>query len=194
MKTCNITDCLEPHHGKGMCKKHYLNNYYKNNRIKMLNQSKKYQKENSKKLVEKRKKQKAEYYLKNKERISKAHKEYRENNKEKEKARHLRWGQKNKDKKREAWRRREAKRKGNIVERYTETQVLDLYGTDCYLCNTQIDMVASRRCGDPGWEKGLHIEHVVDIAFGGPDTLANVRPSHAICNLTKKPNQNGIME
>lgn len=86
-------------------------------------------------------------------------------------------------------RTRRARKKNNGTEYYTESKVLELYGTDCYLCNTPIDMSASRRCGDPGWEKGLHIEHVIDIALGGPDTLDNVRPSHAICNLTKKPRE-----
>ena len=39
-------------------------------------------------------------------------------------------------------------------------------------------------------ESGLHIEHFIDIALGGPDTLENVRPSHAWCNLTKAPKIN----
>lgn len=40
-----------------------------------------------------------------------------------------------------------------------------------------------------GWELGLHIEHVVDIALGGADTLENVRPAHGICNIKKTANQ-----
>lgn len=93
------------------------------------------------------------------------------------------------EKVRELSRKRRAQKINNGFEKYAESEVLELYGTNCYLCNTQIDMDASRRCGDPGWEKGLHIEHVVNIALGGPDTLDNVRPSHALCNLTKKPRE-----
>ena len=86
-----------------------------------------------------------------------------------------------------AKRRRRARKLQNGVEFYTEAQVLELYGTNCYLCKEPIDMNAPRTTWTKGWEKGLHIEHVIDIAKGGPDTLANVRPSHALCNLTKKP-------
>jgi 5-methylcytosine-specific restriction endonuclease McrA len=33
--------------------------------------------------------------------------------------------------------------------------------------------------------KNLHIDHVIPISKGGTDTLDNVRPSHAKCNLSK---------
>jgi DNA repair exonuclease SbcCD ATPase subunit len=118
------------------------------------------------------------HYLKNKEKIKNTVKQYKHNNPDK-----------NKEFSRSYSRKRRTIIKNNGFEKYTEAQVLELYGTNCYLCNTPIDMSASRRCGDPGWEKGLHIEHVVDIALGGPDTLANVRPSHAKCNLNKKPRE-----
>ena len=187
MKICNISDCLNKHEAKGYCKKHYRANYYSKNKEIISQKSREYGKKNSKTLVERRKSKKAEYYLKNKERILSVNKQYRDTNKDKEKARHIRWANENREKKRESWRRREAVRKGNQTERYTEKQVIEVYGTDCYLCSRPIDMLATRRCGQPGWEKGLHIEHVVDLALGGPDTLHNVRPAHALCNLRKKP-------
>ena len=93
-----------------------------------------------------------------------------------------------------AKRRRKARKLKNGFEFYTEKQVLEKYGTNCYLCGEPIDMNAPRSAKTPGWEYGLHIEHVIDMAFGGPDTLDNVRPSHALCNLKKIPNKNGIME
>lgn len=73
----------------------------------------------------------------------------------------------------------------NGFEFYTVTQVLVAYGKDCHLCHEPIDLKASRRVGIGDWLLGLHIDHLVAIALGGPDTLANVRPSHAICNLKK---------
>lgn len=83
-------------------------------------------------------------------------------------------------------RARRARIRGNLVEKYTETQVLDTYGTNCHICLGPIDMFAPRHArSGPGWELGLHIDHLLPIALGGPDTLANVRPSHAICNLAK---------
>lgn len=84
-------------------------------------------------------------------------------------------------------RRRRAKKLENGIDFYTEKQVLDVYGTDCYICKKPIDLKAPRTTWTKGWQKGLHIEHYIDIALGGPDTLENVRPSHAICNLTKTP-------
>lgn len=189
MRICIIDDCNNKHFAKGYCNKHYKKQYYQNNKEFFLQKAKEYGKVNSKKLVEKRRSQKAEYYLKNKERILKVNKEYRENNKDKEKQRHQRWGKENREKRRAAWRRREASRRGNMVEKYSESEVLTKYGTRCYLCLKPINLSAPRKCGLPGWEKGLHIEHVIDIAKGGPDTLENVRPSHAICNLTKKPRE-----
>lgn len=144
------------------------------------------------------------YYQKNKKEIRKKQLIYEAQNKDKRQEYLYRYNQENKERlnilKREYSRkhpeidrnknrRKRALKRNNGFEKYTESQVLELYGTECYLCNTPVDMSASRRCGDPGWEKGLHIEHVVDIALGGPDTLANVRPSHAICNLTKKPRE-----
>lgn len=68
---------------------------------------------------------------------------------------------------------------------YTTQDVLDLYGTKCHICNEDIDLNASRKCGDTGWEKGLHIDHVYPLSRGGADTLENVRPSHGRCNIIK---------
>ncbi len=125
----------------------------------------------------------------NKEYIKKKSSLYSKNNTERLRVVKREYARKHPEIDRNKNRRKRALKRSNGFERYTEAQVLELYGTDCYLCNTPIDMSASRRCGDPEWQKGLHIEHVVDIALGGPDTLSNVRPSHAICNLTKKPRE-----
>lgn len=95
----------------------------------------------------------------------------------------------NLEKKRSSWRRREAKRKGNLVEKYLDSDVISLYGTDCYICNEKIDMSASRRSGiGNNWEMGLNIDHVIPISLGGSDTLENVRPTHVICNIRKGNN------
>jgi hypothetical protein len=132
-------------------------------------------------------KHKQQYYQKNKKEIRERQLVYEARNKDKRKEYLKKYYKENKHLSREAWRRREALKKGNGFEYYTENQVLETYGTTCYLCNDQIDMQAPRLVGKPGWEKGLHIEHVVDLALGGPDILDNVRPSHGICNLKKKP-------
>jgi len=92
----------------------------------------------------------------------------------------------NLDKKRTRWRRREALKNNAIVEKYIDLDVINLYGSICHICNKKIDLSASRRCGiGYNWQNGLHIDHVIPIIMGGSDTLDNVRPSHAICNIKK---------
>ena len=82
-------------------------------------------------------------------------------------------------------RRTKARKLGVEYGYYTDQDVLDIYGTSCHICNEPIDMLASRKCGDPGWEKSLHIDHVYPLSRGGSDTIENVRPSHGRCNVIK---------
>ena len=119
------------------------------------------------------------YRIENKELLNEKNRQYHLNNPEKT---------------RQKARLRRARIRGNGYEQYTEAQVLDLYGTICYLCNTQIDLTASRYQGhSKGWELGLHIDHVIPIVGGGPDTLENVRPTHAQCNLKKNAKHIGVI-
>jgi 5-methylcytosine-specific restriction endonuclease McrA len=76
-------------------------------------------------------------------------------------------------------------RRAKMAKPYNELQVIAMYGGNCYLCNEQIDFLAPRKTGIEGWENGLHIDHLVPLAKGGVDTLENVKPAHAICNLKK---------
>lgn len=99
-----------------------------------------------------------------------------------------RWRQANKDLVRRKANHRRAKKLANGFEKYTEGQVLELYGSNCAICSLPIDMNAPRTCRQSGWHQGLHIDHVVPISKGGPDTLVNVRPTHAICNIRKGNN------
>jgi 5-methylcytosine-specific restriction endonuclease McrA len=87
-------------------------------------------------------------------------------------------------------RRRRARIRSQGFEFFSETDIINKYGTNCHLCNGEIDLNAPRQARKKGplgqgWEKGLHIDHVVPIALGGSDTLDNVRPAHAFCNLSK---------
>ena len=70
-------------------------------------------------------------------------------------------------------------------EYYSRKQIFDRDGYDCYLCQTPVDLTAPYVQGQPGWETYPHIEHVVPLAKGGDDTLANVKISHAKCNIDK---------
>lgn len=94
------------------------------------------------------------------------------------------WEKENPQRLRESRRRRHYRRKVsklvNGSEPYTEQQILDKYGHNCYLCQEPIDFTVPRK--EP---KGFQVEHVIAISKGGPDTLENVRPSHAYCNWSK---------
>lgn len=170
----------------------YHRQYYLANRESLIEKQKKYYQDNK----EARTEQKKQYYLDNKESIREYHRqyymdnkqrsaEYRQKNKESIAKYKKQYRQDNPDDKRRSEARRRARKLQNGVEFYTEQQVLDLYGTDCHICNEPIDLAAPRSAGVGGWEKGLHVDHVIPISKGGPDTLDNVRPAHAQCNLKK---------
>ena len=143
------------------------------------------------------------YYQKNKELLKQQAREYYAANKESLRETRKQWQMDNLDKHREYNRKsyykdpakalirvrsRKIKMKGNGVQPYTLEQVLEEYGSVCYLCEQDIDLTLPRKIGVEGWEYGLHLDHVTPISKGGPDCLENVAPSHAICNLTKRGN------
>lgn len=80
---------------------------------------------------------------------------------------------------------RRARKFQNGSEPYTEKQMIDTYGLLCNICKEPINFLAPRKVGVLGWERGLHIDHVVPLSKGGADTLANIRPTHGLCNLSK---------
>ena len=130
-----------------------------------------------------------EYRQNNKEQIKEYKKEYQQNNKEQikeyKKEYNKEYHQNNPHKTREKDRKRRALKRANIHKPYTEDQVLETYGTTCHICKEDIDLSASRSSGAPGWEQGLHIDHVIPLSKGGPDSLNNVKPAHGSCNLQK---------
>ena len=95
------------------------------------------------------------------------------------------WYWKQVDAEKEKKRRRRARKYAVAHEPYSEADVLEKWGTCCHLCGEEVDLNAPRSVGVVGWERGLHLEHVVDLALGGSDTLDNVKPSHGKCNLRK---------
>lgn len=177
-KKCRCENCMA-------YKKLESRDYYDRNKDKVLTRSRTWFNNNR----ERHRRVVREYSEKNKDRIRQKQKEWKENNKEKHKQIMSDWKKNNRDKVRLQNHRRKARRLNNKHEPYTEQQVLEIYGTDCYLCKSPINLNAPRRCGLPGWEDSLHLEHVVDLALGGSDTLDNVKPAHAICNLKKKPRE-----
>jgi 5-methylcytosine-specific restriction endonuclease McrA len=81
--------------------------------------------------------------------------------------------------------KRRARKLNNGVENYTKKDVLDRYGINCMICYSPINLDVSGKPGAFEWELGLHIDHIIPISKGGPDSLDNVRPTHGKCNLTR---------
>ena len=123
---------------------------------------------------EKRAKTNSKYYHSNKELVRERINEHKKKNPEM----YAEWGRKHSN-------IRRARKLNNGQEAYTESQVLSTYGTNCHICDTPIKLKAPRKVGVKGWELGLHIDHVVPLSKGGPDSLQNVKPSHGKCNLEK---------
>lgn len=83
-------------------------------------------------------------------------------------------------------RRRRALEAKVYSEKYTTADVLNRWGTDCYICEEQIDLDAPKIVhSGVNWQRGLHLDHVIPITDGGPDILENVKPTHALCNLSR---------
>ena len=129
------------------------------------------------------------FYHKNPQYHQEYAKEWRKTNSEKYKQAQLKYRLSNYEKVKENGRKASHKRRalkfGSGYSPYTEQQVLEKYGTNCHLCKLPIDMNAPRKVGKNGWQKGLHIEHLIPLSKNGKDNLKNVRPSHGLCNMTK---------
>lgn len=83
-------------------------------------------------------------------------------------------------------RRNRAMRRAVPHELYSTELILSLFGTDCHICLEPIDLEAPRTPGASGWERALHLDHVIPISRGGTDLIENIRPAHGLCNLRKK--------
>ena len=137
-----------------------------------------------------------DHYERNKERIKKRSAEYRKSHKEYYLSYGKKWRLDNVEKQRslvKAWKRANPekkkeydKKRKNLKRGYSEFSLIQTYGVLCHLCFRLIDMTAPRHCGANNWEMSFHPDHVVPVSRGGEDTLDNVRPSHAKCNVSRK--------
>jgi 5-methylcytosine-specific restriction endonuclease McrA len=142
----------------------------------------------------------SKYASENKQKTRDSSNAWRVNNAERKKANNSNWYQKNRVAIRAKWKEdykadperfkisgrvRRARVKQVPFERYRVEDVLAQWGTNCHICGLSIDLTAPRQMRVSGWEKGLHLDHVIPISKGGPDTLANVKPAHGLCNIRK---------
>jgi hypothetical protein len=165
--------------------KQYKAEWLKANPEKSKGYSKSYWSKNPEKLKEKRSRSAKNWRLKYPEKANEKARNWRASNPEKVKAIGQRHRLKNPNKPRDDARARRAKLKQVAFQKLTDQQIFDKWGTNCHICKLPVDLKAPRQPGVPGWEKGLHLDHVIRIADGGPDTLDNIKPSHGLCNLQK---------
>lgn len=125
------------------------------------------------------------YYQNNKETLRAKSKQYRLDNAEIWKQVKAGYRRRNPEKVQADRRIRYMRKYGGRHKYYTVQEVLDLYGSNCHICGKPIDLEAPRQTSKPGYEQGLHIDHVIRLADGGDDVIANVRPAHGLCNQKK---------
>lgn len=91
--------------------------------------------------------------------------------------------QRNKHTYRQAARKAQAIAKGVHHEDWTEKQLIETYGSNCYICDEQIDLTLPRQGKESTYS--LWPDHVIPISRGGENTIRNVRPCHRKCNQDK---------
>ena len=84
---------------------------------------------------------------------------------------------------RQATRKQVALRRGVVHEDWTEKQLIDTYGSDCYICNKPIDFDAPKR--GVGSDYSFWPDHMTPTSRGGENTIRNVRPCHRKFNQHK---------
>jgi len=134
------------------------------------------------------------HYKENKKRLNEKNHKYRINNLEKVKAYETKrreenpdrvkiWRKDNPDKLRSHERKQTAKNLGNVHEDWSEKELFEKFGTDCYICNNPIDFDAPKK--GPGSDYSSWPDHMTPTSRGGENTIKNVRPCHKYCNKSK---------
>jgi len=168
--------------------KDYASQWVKNNPDRVKAKSDKYWKNNPDKLKAKRARYEAKWRKRYPEKANAKSLKWRKENPNKVKEIAKKFRQSHPNKSRDDAIRRRARIQGVESVKYTEQDIFELWGTDCYLCNKPIDLNAARQVGKQGWQEGLHLEHLIPITKNGADTPQNVRPAHGLCNLKKGSN------
>ena len=110
------------------------------------------------------------------DRLAKMDPEFRRNMKRAER-------QRNKHTYREQQRKAVAILRGVDHEDWTEKQLIETYGSDCYICHEPIDITIPRTGKKSKYS--LWPDHVIPMSRGGENTIRNVRPCHRFCNESK---------
>ena len=208
--TCTVEGCERKHWARGMCKPHYRRDWYVRNRQHVLDYAKVYGEANREAITAREKAYFAanpgvraatvrKYKAANPDKVKTDAENFRRRHPERQAAWSAAWHEANWDHAqalmkanydammqdpervaRERDRGREKSGRRRAMMRKTETERVDLAailerdGMWCYLCEKPIASLDV-----------LHFDHVIPLSKGGPHAAANIRPSHALCNLRK---------
>lgn len=158
--------------------KESFKDYYHSNRDRQREGRKRRYRENRECELERQK----DYYRANRDQVAERAKTYRELNRDRFRDWKAKYRRENRDKYRGYDRKRAALKRGLPSERYQEEDIARAHGRKCYLCEGEVEEGV-----DPGSSVSQHVDHVFPLsADGSPgDILANVRITHAICNIRK---------
>jgi 5-methylcytosine-specific restriction endonuclease McrA len=134
---------------------------------------------------ERERERKKKYWIKNRKKLLAYQKAYRKAKPEVGRARQKRYWARHPEKALAFNRKRRARKNEVLHIPYTKEEVLEKYGSNCHICKEPIDLKAPRAVRFKGWERGLHLDHVIPISKGGSDTIDNIRPAHGQCNVRK---------
>ena len=131
-------------------------------------------------------KYKHEWYIKNKDKIaiSSMNAYQKQKNDPTFKQKHVEYAKEyrgnNLDIRREHEQRRRAKKKGVVIEKFTNEEIYERDGYICNICDAPIDRTLKHP--DP---MSVSLDHVVPLDKGGSHTRDNVHTTHLHCNLRK---------
>ncbi len=156
---CAVEDCVAETHAKGLCQRHYKQDWYKRNRERIRSRT-----------VTDRDRSEA------RERARLHYEGVRSDPERMERRREVgrSWARRNPDKIQANRRAQRARRSAATkVERVFRSKVWDRDHGICHICAAPAD--------PDDW----HLDHVVPLAAGGEHSYANVAVSHPKCNLRK---------
>jgi len=169
-KPCSVDGCEGPAHAKGICGKHYRNDYHQQNKRRA------YEQQLARRAIDRPAYLAAQmvYYFANREAALESARLRRVADPAQQREYRRRWREANPARRRELEMRRQALKRGGKVTKTDYVAILAEHGMVCHICGDDIPSMAD-----------LHFDHVIPISKGGPHTRENIKPAHAVCNLRK---------
>lgn len=97
------------------------------------------------------------------------------------------WEKRNPDKVMDASRRKRARRKNAIIEKFTAVEIFNRDNWICQLCHRPVNK--KLRWPDP---KSPTLDHIIPISKGGTHERKNTQLAHAVCNM--KASSGGVKQ